>query len=877
MDSDPADSDWLDPARAAAPNGRARSARVDAEWYLRRYPDVSATDLSAQAHYRTYGHHMGRDPAAGISTGFLRGVLASRKGSEPVAAALSGRYSLRVDRVLTQASILLRQGRPGLAADHARRLLPPDLASAWHLFAASKLVMPDLDHAGQPIGSLLSPGTRTAWCTHVNEWLAGYGLSPVTVSTVPVPGRSVTAPDGRVPLIAFLGSAARPVQIDTGRLISVIMTCHNDAGTVVAAARSILDQSWRDLELLVVDDASTDGTHALLAELAASDPRMRLWQNVAGAGPFVSRNIAVSQANGAYLTLHHAQDWALPERLERQVSAMVEGGLVASLVVPVRIDAQGRFWHPDQTCQTIPADDNLPEASVPMIQATIFHQSLGFWDGVSRGGDEEMMARLELLTKKLPVLPLPLILRHDPVSPAAGIALDQADPDARVELDEYRAAFTAFHRELDPTTARFGFPGGRRFPIPEGLIERVDRVSAIVQDHLARGMRLTRDIDVDVAIVTNLRFPGGNASSTLDELRVLRQYGLRCALIHCPVDLPVIRATSERYRPHDDIIVEWPRVGSLRARCLIVRHPRVVVSSMFQKIIGRLSADFGFVVVNNSHLRPTGRPVYDIGTFSRIARQLPVEKLEICPISEALRAELVTWRDNSGEPMPLSSQDWTPTLNPEAYCLPPRLQMEQPFTIGRHGRDGDEKWHESSGVLAQVYPASDRYRVLILGGVEVARKRMGGLPANWTVHEFGEIEVRDYLAQLDAFVYYPRTTLVEGFGRTIGEAMMAGVPCIVSPTIERNFGPLAFYPTPGAVQPLMEMLARDNTGRVAFLRKVQEIAVARFSSGAVNQRLAVTGLFQGGPAGPRVELSPDMLAWRADILAAAERAAPGAA
>ena len=188
-------------------------------------------------------------------------------------------------------------------------------------------------------------------------------------------------------------------------------------------------------------------------------------------------------------------------------------------------------------------------------------------------------------------------------------------------------------------------------------------------------------------------------------------------------------------------------------------------------------------------------------------------------------------------------------------------------------RDGDEKWHESSAALAEVYPDAPQFRVLILGGAEVARKRMGVLPCNWTVHEFGEIEVRDYLAQLDAFVYYPRTTLVEGFGRTIGEAMMAGVPCIVSSTIERNFGLLAFYPSPRAVRPLIEALARDNAGRVAFLRKVQEIAVARFSSAAVVQRLAVTGLFPGGPAAAEVTLPPEMVAWRDNILAEAERAA----
>lgn len=870
MSNDPATGDWLDPVRATIPDDNGPPGRVNISWYLNRYIDVATTGLSAQKHYQSYGHCMGRDPISGVSTRFLRAVLALPKRSEPIAAALSESYTLRPERVLAAAAELVRDGRPKLAAALARRLLPPDLAAAAHLFAANKLVMPDLDHAGQPVGSLMSPATRAAWFAHVNKWLASHDLSPVRLLPAASTDGSVRAFSGRMPLTANLGSAARPMEIESGPLISVIMTCRNNAATVVAAARSILDQSWRNLELLIVDDASTDSSYELLAEMSARDARMRLWRNITEAGPFASRNIAVSQANGAYLTLHQPQDWALPERLDRQVKAMIEDGLVASVVIPVGVDARGRFWRPDEAYRTITTGSNLSETGIPMIQATVFHQSLGFWDMVRAGGDEEMMARLKLLTKTLPVLPLPLILRHDPVNL---VATDHADPAAAAALDDYRAAFTEFHRKLDPATARFGFPAERRFNIPDGLVERVDRVSAVIQDHLARGLKLTRDIDVDVAIVTNLRFPGGNASSTLDELRVMRQYGLRCALIHCPVDLPVIRATSERFRPHDDIIVDWPRVGKLRARCLIVRHPRVVVSAMFQRIVSRLSADFGFVVVNNSYLRATGRPVYDIGSFSRIAKLLPVKKLEICPISETLRNELIAWQGTSGERMPLSAQDWTPTLNPDAYCVPVKPRMDLPFTIGRHGRDGDEKWHESSAVLAQVYPDAPQFRVLMLGGAEVARKRMGNLPDNWTVHEFGEIDVRDYLAQLDAFVYYPRTTLVEGFGRTIGEAMMAGVPCIVSPTLERNFGPLAFYPSPRAVRPLIEALARDDAGRVAFLREVQEIAVARFSSQAVIQRLAVTGLFEHGPAAAEIELSPEMLTWRDGIVAKAERAA----
>ena len=164
MSNQPDSGDWLAPARLAAPDRPGRPAAVDADWYLRRYADVAATGLSAQQHYESYGRHMGRDPIAGVSASFLRDVLAVSRRFEPVAAALSGRFRLRPERVLAAAAELVRQGRPGLAAVQTRQLLPPDLATAAHLFAANGLVMPDLNRAGRPVGSLLSPATRAAWC-----------------------------------------------------------------------------------------------------------------------------------------------------------------------------------------------------------------------------------------------------------------------------------------------------------------------------------------------------------------------------------------------------------------------------------------------------------------------------------------------------------------------------------------------------------------------------------------------------------------------------------------------------------------------------------------------------------------------------------------
>jgi glycosyltransferase involved in cell wall biosynthesis len=103
-------------------------------------------------------------------------------------------------------------------------------------------------------------------------------------------------------------------------LVSVIMPVHNAAPYLEAAIGSILGQTLADLELIAVDDASTDRS----AEIARSftDPRLRLLHshdplNAAGA-----RNMAVAEARGEFVTFLDADDIAVPDRLARQVSLL---------------------------------------------------------------------------------------------------------------------------------------------------------------------------------------------------------------------------------------------------------------------------------------------------------------------------------------------------------------------------------------------------------------------------------------------------------------------------------------------------------------------------------------------------------------------------
>ena len=94
------------------------------------------------------------------------------------------------------------------------------------------------------------------------------------------------------------------------------MTARNEASGIGAAIASILAQTLKEFELIVVDDGSSDGTQAEINKFA--DPRLRLLVNKPGIGISRSRNRAIAQAAGTYIAVFDADDVSAPDRLEKQ-------------------------------------------------------------------------------------------------------------------------------------------------------------------------------------------------------------------------------------------------------------------------------------------------------------------------------------------------------------------------------------------------------------------------------------------------------------------------------------------------------------------------------------------------------------------------------
>jgi glycosyltransferase involved in cell wall biosynthesis len=121
--------------------------------------------------------------------------------------------------------------------------------------------------------------------------------------------------------------------------VSVLMSVYNGAASVQEAVASVLGQTDGDLELIVVDDGSTDATPALLA--AVGDPRLRvITQSRTGLTRALNRGLAAARAD--LVARLDADDVAVPERLARQRAFMADTPQVGVLGAAAReVDADG--------------------------------------------------------------------------------------------------------------------------------------------------------------------------------------------------------------------------------------------------------------------------------------------------------------------------------------------------------------------------------------------------------------------------------------------------------------------------------------------------------------------------------------------------------
>lgn len=112
-------------------------------------------------------------------------------------------------------------------------------------------------------------------------------------------------------------------------LVSIIIPCYNAEKYVESAVRSIMNQTYKNLEIILTDDCSTDGTFAILEKLTVEDSRIKLYKNETNLKIVKTLNKMIQLASGKYIARMDADDISLPERIEKQVEFLEENPDIA--------------------------------------------------------------------------------------------------------------------------------------------------------------------------------------------------------------------------------------------------------------------------------------------------------------------------------------------------------------------------------------------------------------------------------------------------------------------------------------------------------------------------------------------------------------------
>lgn len=699
---------------------------------------------------------------------------------------------------------------PGLRAG-ARRSIEADRANPW--------LYPD--------------GDASVWGARFNAELHSSALADLHVADTAGSGwEGAGAPIDR------LQPVTPPEPVSAPYRVSVLMSTFRPGPELITAVRSVLQQSWTEFELLVIDDASGPGYQEILDHVAGLDPRIRVIRKAVNGGTYRARNTALRIATGQFCTTFDSDDYLHPHALELGMRRLLaEPDLMATRAEGVRVTPDLELTRPGYL-------PRMTAAGTLLFRRAEVMNRIGWFDPTSKGADTEFARRLTSAfgSAICDLGETVLFLRDGQTLSSGEFSIGWRHPARH----EYKASYSRWHatirndREssdpfLDPhEPRRFAEPRRWAKPVIPGLA--------------ARG-------PVDVCFAGDWRRFGGPQRSMLEEIAACRDAGLRVAVMHLEAfrfmtvkDLPLCDPVMELVEAGE---VEWIQADDqVDIAVMLLRYPPIL------QYPPTLTADpvrirHLFIVANQAPCEPDGSDRrYVVADVTQRATELfgvaPTWMPQGPGIRRLLRQQdpqvrLATW-DNPGL---IDLPSW--------HHRPPRPigdSTSSTVVVGRYSRDNAIKFAPTLGEVIRGYDFPADYRVRIMGGPDtIARLAASAaehsshpdpaaLPANWELLDQGQEEVTDFLAGLDFFLYLDNPDAHEAFGRVILEAAASGVLTIAHPKHREVFGDTIDYALPGQAQELIAGYVADPQRYAARVARTRQAVAQRFGRDSFGARMA---------------------------------------
>ena len=256
---------------------------------------------------------------------------------------------------------------------------------------------------------------------------------------------------------------------DDHRLVSVIMTAHKMNPMMDKAVECILNQTHRNLELLIIDDASKEEDVEAYQKYVNSDQRVRIIRQNINSGTYAGRNRGISEAKGEFLSFIDSDDWQHPQKIEFALNRLdANKESIATLESYIRLSPTGRLarvgsWFARKALMCI------------TWKTSILRDELGGFDEVRVSADSELLERAEIRYGKAALVHTPVptyIATYHDNSLTGGGPFAIGWPGIRGPRAEYVSSFRSWHAKLraSPTglsLVRQGEVGS--FAVPEEM------------------------------------------------------------------------------------------------------------------------------------------------------------------------------------------------------------------------------------------------------------------------------------------------------------------------------------------------------------------------------------------------------------------------
>ncbi|MDG5786698.1 glycosyltransferase [Evansella sp. AB-P1] len=619
---------------------------------------------------------------------------------------------------------------------------------------------------------------------YINHCLKLYGLVEININSS----------KDKLPFYSISNHMGNDQRDDDSHKVSIIVPVNNAESYLRNTLDSIIHQTWRNFEAIIIDDGSTDNTANIVEDYIRKDSRFKLISLSEMAGQYEARNHGLKISNGDFVTVFNSNEWAHPQKLEKQIDQLISNqDILGNTSQNVWTDNYLHFFR-----QKNESKYTVTNTTSFMFRLEHVKNAIGYWDTVNYCGDIEFIQRVkkvfgESSVKELEIGPLTLKkIENDYYNDYNFAGSNQFYIGAQ---KEYVESYTHFHLKSDSLYYSFGNKE-RIFPVPNTLLTKVNK-----RRHF------------DVIIASDFRLVGGSTMSNIEEIKAHKKIGVETGLIQISrYDVDPTKEVNDKVRDQIDGDKVNMLVYGEKVSCdlLIVRYPPILQE--WQKFIPDVKTNNIRIIINQP-------PMSDYGPNAVLRYNLKQSQQNVInyfgkegvwhPIGPLVREALHEHHERDLPLINLSKEDWSNIIDLDEWKRSKRREKSAKIRIGRHSRDHEVKWPERKNDFLSIYPDSEEFQIYILGGAVTPRRIVGRTPNNWCVYEFGELHPKEFLAELDVFVYYTHSDWVESFGRVIIEAMAVGVPVVLPHSYSDLFEEAAIYAEIHEVKDKILMLMND--------------------------------------------------------------------